>query len=82
MKKTSALTQYLIKARKDLNLSQKQVADLSKAGITSQYYGLIERGERQPSPSVAMKLAPVLGLDWTIFFEQDVNHRLHNRDSA
>ncbi|MED2945469.1 helix-turn-helix transcriptional regulator [Bacillus swezeyi] len=82
MRKNSSLTECLLKARKDRKLTHQEVVDLSKAGITRQYYGAIERGDRKPSPSVAMKLAPVLGLNWTIFFERDVNEKLHNQDSA
>ncbi|OWP58569.1 helix-turn-helix transcriptional regulator [Bacillus velezensis] len=81
-KNSSALTELLQKARKERELTHQDVVDRSGAPITRQYYGLIERGERQPSPSVAMKIAPVLGLPWTIFFDFDVNHRLHSLDTA
>lgn len=52
--------------RKELGLSQKQVAD--KCGIKQGYYSRIERGIHTPSVALAKKLANVLQIDWTEFF--------------
>lgn len=51
----------LRKARKNLGLRQADVA--GKAGITSNYYSMIERGEiANPSSTVMTKIAKVLKL--------------------
>jgi len=51
----------LKKARKSLGLKQVQVAE--KAGITSNYYSMIERGEiENPGSKVITKIAKVLKL--------------------
>ena len=47
--------------------SQAQVA--TAAGISQQYYSLIEHGARKPGVPVAKKIAAVLGFDWTKFYE-------------
>lgn len=57
----------VIKARKNKGYTQKQVAELSK--VSEEYISLIESGKRKPSVKVAKKLGAVLGIQWTIFFE-------------
>lgn len=52
--------------RKELGLSQKQVAD--KCGIKQGYYSRIERGIHTPSVALAKKLANILQINWTEFF--------------
>lgn len=75
------LRQLLITARSDKGqLSQDDVATLSESGITRQYYGMIENGEREPSVKVAKAISRVLGVEWTIFFEVDGNDGLHGED--
>ena len=59
----------LITKRKELGYSQRDIADLLDVNITRQYYGLIEKGQRTPSPQVAKSLGELLDFDWTIFFE-------------
>lgn len=56
----------IIEQRKKLELSQKQVAD--KCGIKQGYYSRIERGIHTPSVALAKKLANVLQINWTEFF--------------
>ena len=70
------LKQILVDARKEKDLSHEQVAELTNLGITRQYYGMIENGNRKPSVNVAQAIAKVLDLDWTIFFESDCNLKL------
>ncbi|ALC81757.1 helix-turn-helix transcriptional regulator [Bacillus gobiensis] len=70
------LSELLKNSRKKLHFSQQDVVDKSGTGITRQYYGMIEKTERQPSVALAKKLAPVLGVHWTIFFEIDSNKKL------
>ena len=53
--------------RKEKNLTQKEVAD--KVGITRQMYSCVENGKRRPSVEVAKKIAEVLDIEWTKFFD-------------
>lgn len=73
------LKELLIERRNKLDLSHQEVANLSGANISRQFYGMIENGERRPSPEVAMKLGKLLGIEWTIFFEVKGNERLRKR---
>lgn len=73
------LRDILIRARKEKHLTHEQVASLTKKGITRQYYGMIESGERTPSVDVAKSIAEVLEIDWTIFFELKSNQRLQEQ---
>ncbi len=61
------LNQKLIDLRNKKGLSQEAVAE--KAGISRVYYTMIENGTKCPAPKVAKNLAKVLGIEWTIFFE-------------
>lgn len=70
----------LTDARNRKKLTHEDVA--KKAGITRQYYGMIEKGERTPSVSIAKKIGKVLEVDWTIFFETERNLGLLNEDIA
>lgn len=68
------LKKVLSGKRANLGYSHQQVAD--KVGITRQFYGMIENGERRPSVEVAKKIAKTLDLDWQIFFEVSCNQKL------
>jgi putative transcriptional regulator len=72
------LQELLISKRDSLGLTQQDVVNQSNAGITRQYYGMIENGERRPSVDVAKKISNVLNLEWTIFFEVKCNHKSQN----
>ncbi|MGD6778802.1 helix-turn-helix transcriptional regulator [Sutcliffiella horikoshii] len=74
------MRKYLIKARKKKGFTHEHVADQSK--ITRQYYGMIEKGERTPSVSIAKRIGEVLEIDWTIFFEPNSNLRLRKDEKA
>jgi putative transcriptional regulator len=76
------LQELLTSRREQLGLTQQDVVDKSQAGITRQYYGMIENGERRPSVEVAKRIAPVLGIQWTIFFELIGNQKLLKSNSA
>lgn len=76
------LRKILVQARESKNLTQEQVVELSGLSITRQYYGMIENGDRRPSVDVAKKIAPVIGVSWTIFFEVDSNQKLRNIPSV
>lgn len=62
-----SLNQKLIDLRTQKGLSQEAVAE--QAGISRVYYTLIENGTKCPAPKVAQRIAKVLGIEWTIFFE-------------
>ena len=59
--------EYIKNERKKLGLTQAAVARGS--GISRQMYGFIEKGVRRPSVDVAKKIAEVLGIEWTRFYE-------------
>ncbi|PIK28402.1 helix-turn-helix transcriptional regulator [Bacillus pumilus] len=67
------VSMLLKEARKRKKLTHQNVVDLLKIPITRQYYGAIERGERTPTVNVAKQIATILGVDWVIFFDEDVN---------
>ena len=54
--------------RTERNLTLKQVADA--ANVSESYCSLIERGVCKPSVKTAKRIAEVLGLDWTLFYEE------------
>lgn len=78
------LKTLLIDARKTKDLTHEQVADLVSnylpdgKRISRQYYGMIENNYRTPSVEVAKAIAKVLEISWTIFFENESNHTLHD----
>lgn len=49
-------------------LTQEKVAFLS--GISRGSYSNIETGKRDPSVSMAKKIAKALGFNWQLFFDQ------------
>lgn len=70
------LKEILVNARKEKHLTHEQVA--FKAGISRQYYGMIENGERTPAVDVAKSIAEVIDVEWTLFFELKSNQKLQN----
>lgn len=60
--------ELLIERRKKLGLSQQEVAD--SVGIDHSYYTKIENG-LTPSVKVAKAIARTLGINWTIFFDDE-----------
>lgn len=46
---------YLQKLRKEKNLTQQEVA--KELGVATVFYGMIERGERNPTLELARKIA-------------------------
>lgn len=57
---------FLKKRRIELGITQKQIATICE--IKQGYYSQIENGIRKPSVKLAKKLANLLKLDWTEFF--------------
>ena len=61
--------EWLIRERERRGLSQAEVAQQS--GIVQQSYQLIENGTNRPRPGTAMKIAALLGFDWTRFYVEE-----------
>jgi transcriptional regulator with XRE-family HTH domain len=68
---------WLITKRKALNLRQQDVA--TSVGIARSHYMMIEIGERDPSPDVAIRIASELHFRWTRFFAHIVAKRKKER---
>lgn len=68
---------WLKQMRTEKNLTQEKIAE--KAGIERAYYTMIETGNRNPSVNVAKSIASVLGVNWTIFFENECNKMTQNQ---
>ncbi|MCI8387129.1 MAG: helix-turn-helix transcriptional regulator [Clostridiales bacterium] len=66
-RKETILQLFLKEIREKLNISQEQIATI--CGISRQYYGLIESGERKVPVWTAKKIAAALGFDWQRFYE-------------
>lgn len=62
---------WLKRARKRVGLTQKQLGDMVGKDITT--IGKYENGQRHPQVATAKKIAKVLKLDWTLFFEDKVS---------
>lgn len=72
MKETRTWLQDL---RQSLGKTHQEVAD--EASIERAYYTMLENGTRSPSPAVAIRIAMVLGFDWTIFFAEEGSVTTH-----
>lgn len=62
------MSKWLSDVRENKDMSQEQVAN--QADIARTTYSSIEQGRRNPSVAVAKRIAKVLEIDWTIFFEE------------
>jgi len=54
-------------------LTQEEVA--AGAGIARAYYAQIELGIRNPSVTVAKRIANFLRFNWTLFFENECSEK-------
>ena len=55
--------------REQKNMTQNEIA--TKCGISRQYYGFIEAGQRKVPVWTAKKIAAALGFNWQRFYEDD-----------
>jgi putative transcriptional regulator len=69
--------EWLIEKRGDM--SQEEVARL--IGISRGAYSNIENGKRDPSVTVAKKIAKALSFNWTIFFDDNVVESKQNQSA-
>ena len=63
------MKELLQQKREAAGFTQVQMAN--KLGITSQYYNLIENGHRRPGPEKAKEVGRILGIDWTLFYDEE-----------
>ena len=63
------MKELLQKKREAAGFTQVQMAN--KLGITSQYYNLLENGHRRPGPKIAKEVGRILGVDWTLFYDEE-----------
>lgn len=63
------MREWLIAERKKTEKSQYQVAE--EAEMAQSTYASYETGARNPSVTVAKRIAAVLGFDWTRFFDDE-----------
>ncbi|WP_203334326.1 helix-turn-helix transcriptional regulator [Planococcus beigongshangi] len=74
------MREWLKTKRLEAGLTQEEAA--KKAGIARTTYAMIEQGERDPSVSVAAKIAGALKFKWTIFFDNKVHETRNEKRSA
>lgn len=74
------MTIRLADKRNERGLTQEEVANL--CGIARTTYAMIEQGNRKPSVPVAKKIAEVLKLDWTLFFEEKSHKTCINENTV
>ena len=61
------MRQWLVEIRSKQGLSQAEVA--KRAKISQPSFCAIERGDSTPKPGTAMRIAEVLGCQWTEFYQ-------------
>ncbi|HBP38661.1 MAG TPA: transcriptional regulator [Clostridiales bacterium] len=67
------MRKWLVDRRKNRGMTQMDIA--AKAGISRAYYTQLETGQRDPSIKVAIRLAEILDLEWTWFYEKHMTSR-------
>lgn len=72
------MNNWLIDFRNKRKLTQDEVARLADMPRTT--YSSIEQGRRRPSVKNAMRIASVLGFEWTYFFDPDVRETTHDKE--
>ena len=60
---------FLKNIREQKNMTQNEIA--TNSGISRQYYGLIETGERKVPVWTAKKIAAALDFEWQKFYEDE-----------
>lgn len=69
---------WLVQLRRKAGLSQRELA--AKADISRNYLCDIEKGRRNPSGPVAIRIAEILSFDMSLFYTQ--NGRVSRTDEA
>ncbi|WP_141432449.1 helix-turn-helix domain-containing protein [Bacillus sp. 03113] len=66
---------WLKTRRVEKKLTHEEVAN--KCNISRSFYTHVENGTKTPSVDVAKKIAKILDLKWTIFFEDESSSKEH-----
>lgn len=66
---------WLKEKREKLGKTQDDIAEA--VGVTRPGYTMIENGYRQPSVTMAKKIAHTMDFDWTLFFTDVGNETTH-----
>lgn len=72
------MNKWLVELRNQKKMTQDEVA--RQANMPRTTYSSIEQGRRRPSVENAMRIASVLGFEWTYFFETKVREKSQKRD--
>ena len=59
----------MAKAREEISMTQEELA--TTTGVTRQMISAIERDAARPSVELAKKIAAILGIDWTRFYDEE-----------
>ncbi|WP_217925379.1 helix-turn-helix transcriptional regulator [Enterococcus gallinarum] len=71
---------WLKKIREQHGYTQESFA--RRVGIAKTTYSSYEQGYRTPSVNTAKKMASVLGVPWTIFFDDDVLDTYYKKEAT
>ncbi len=74
----TAIGKKIRKLRKEQGLSQEKLGEL--AGLSANYIGFIERGQRQVALDSLQTIAEVLGTDLSCLFERTVKTPLEKEE--
>lgn len=74
------MAKWLKEKRSELGYTQETFA--KKVGIAKTTYSSYEQGHRTPSVTTAQKMAKLLGVPWTIFFDNKVLETYAKRKEA
>lgn len=62
--------QWVIDSREKKGLSQEKLAKM--CNVTQMTISNVESGRRRPSPELAKKLAKILKIKWTKFYDEPI----------
>lgn len=71
---------FLLRVRTERGLTQSEVA--TATGITQSHYSLLERGQREPTMSLAVNLCYELGVDFNDFIRYSIGASMVEEKSS
>lgn len=80
LKGVKIMPDWLKKIREQHGYTQESFA--RRVGIAKTTYSSYEQGYRTPSVNTAKKMASVLGVPWTIFFDDDVLDTYYKKEAT
>jgi len=72
--------EWLVTLRLNAEKTHDDIAN--EVEVSRQYYGMIESGIRNPSVSLAQRIAIALGFNWIIFFADKGNEMIRKEGDA